>query len=317
MASSLTTTAVLPPAVREYYDRMLLQTAFPYLIYTRFGQRRSLPKKSGDTLVFRRYAKLAPVPIPLVDGITPAGATLSATDIKARVSFYGNFVTITNQVQLTVEDRVINEASELLAQNLGQTMDQVARDCLASTSSVLACSNGAGATTPTSLSDQDIDAAVMILLGNDARMISKVVLGTDQFGTTPIRPAFMGYIDVDLLDDLQDLASFVNTTNYPGSQLATVMQAEWGSTNNVRWLFSSVGSVSAAATPVYNNFIVGQEAYGIVNLGSEMGEFYVKPLGSAGSADPLNQRGSIGWSHPFTARILNDSFMINLLCCHS
>jgi len=49
---------------------------------------------------------LATVPIPLVDGITPPGAPLSATDIKARVDFYGNFVTVTNQVELTVEDRV-------------------------------------------------------------------------------------------------------------------------------------------------------------------------------------------------------------------
>jgi hypothetical protein len=46
------------------------------------------------------------VPIPLIDGITPPGSPLSATDIKARVSFYGNYVTITNQVELTVEDRV-------------------------------------------------------------------------------------------------------------------------------------------------------------------------------------------------------------------
>jgi hypothetical protein len=29
------------------------------------------------------------VPIPLVDGVTPPGAPLSVTDIKARVSFYG------------------------------------------------------------------------------------------------------------------------------------------------------------------------------------------------------------------------------------
>jgi N4-gp56 family major capsid protein len=106
----MTTTAVLPPAVREYYDRMLLMTAFPYLIHTRFAQRKSLPRKNGDTIVFRRYAKLDPVPIPLVDGITPPGTPLSATDIKARVSFYGNFVTVTNQVQLTVEDRVNRKA---------------------------------------------------------------------------------------------------------------------------------------------------------------------------------------------------------------
>jgi len=107
---TMTTTAVLPPAVREYYDRLLLMTAYPTLIHTKFAQRRILPEKNGDTIVFRRYSKLDTVPIPLVDGRTPPGAPLSATDIKARVSFYGNFVTITNQVQLTVEDRVNTQA---------------------------------------------------------------------------------------------------------------------------------------------------------------------------------------------------------------
>lgn len=174
---SITTTAVLPPAVREYYDRLLLMTAYPQLIYTKFAQKRILPEKMGDTIVFRRYSRLATVPIPLVDGVTPPGAPLSATDIKAQVSFYGNFVTITNQVELTVEDRVLNESSRLLAQNLAQTMDEVTRDVLASTSSTLQCSNGVNGLTPTELTKADIDAAVKTLLGNDAEMISEVVPG--------------------------------------------------------------------------------------------------------------------------------------------
>jgi N4-gp56 family major capsid protein len=103
---TITTVSVLPPAVRDYYDRLLLMTAYPTLIHTKFAQKRQLPRKMGDTIVFRRYARLATVPVPLVDGVTPPGAALSATDIKARVDFYGNFVMITNQVELTVEDRV-------------------------------------------------------------------------------------------------------------------------------------------------------------------------------------------------------------------
>lgn len=177
--STITTVAVLPPAVREYYDRLLLMTAYPTLIHTKFAQKRVLPEKMGDTIVFRRYSRLATVPIPLVDGITPPGAPLSATDIKARVDFYGNFVTITNQVELTVEDRVLNEAARLLAQNLAQTMDEVTRDVLASTSSVLQCANGVNGSTPTELTKADIDIAVRTLLGNDAEMISEVVRNND------------------------------------------------------------------------------------------------------------------------------------------
>jgi len=312
---TITTTAVLPPAVREYYDRLLLITAYPTLIHTKFAQRRILPEKNGDTIVFRGYSKLDTVPIPLVDGRTPPGAPLSATDIQARVSFYGNFVTITNQVQLTVEDRVLNESSKLLAQNLAQTMDEVTRDVLASTSSVLQCSNGINGNTPTELTKADIDAAVKTLLGNDAEMISEVVTGTNAYATSPVRPAFWGYLDTDLLDDLEAVASFVNSSNYASQQ--TVLDAEWGSTGNVRWLYTSVGSVSSASPAVYNNIIVGKEAYAVVHLKSETGDFYVEPLGSGGSADPLHQRGSVGWQHPFVARILNDAFMLNLMATHS
>lgn len=312
---AITTVAVLPPAVREYYDRLLLMTAYPALIHTRFAQKRVLPEKMGDTIVFRRYSRLDTVPIPLVDGITPPGAPLSATDIKARVDFYGNFVTITNQVELTVEDRVLNESARLLAQNLAQTMDEVTRDVLASTSSVLQCANGVNGNTPTELSKADIDAAIKTLLGNDSEMISEVIEGRDAFGTAPVRPAFFGYIDTDLLDDLEGVSNFLSSANYPNNQ--RVLDNEWGSTSNVRWLYTSVGSVSSATPAVYNNFIVGKEAYAVVHLGSESGDFYIEPLGSAGAADPLHQRGSVGWQHPFVARILNDAFMLNLEATHS
>jgi len=313
--ANVTTTAVLPPAVREYYDRLLLMTAYPQLVHTKFAQKRILPEKMGDTIVFRRYARLATVPIPLSDGITPPGAPLSASDIKARVDFYGNFVTITNQVQLTVEDRVLNESAQLLAQNLAQTMDEVTRDVLASTVSAYGAVNGVNGNTPTELTKSDIDSIVQTLLSADAQMISQVVTGTNKFGTAPIRPSFWGFIDTGLLDDLESVSNFINTSNYPSQQ--TVLDDEWGSTGNVRWLYTSVGSVSSAATPVYNNFIVGKEAYAVVHLGAESGEFYVEPLGSAGSADPLHQRGSVGWQHPFVARILNDAFLANLMATHS
>jgi N4-gp56 family major capsid protein len=315
MSANITTVAVLPPAVRDYYDRLLLMTAYPTLIHTKFAQKRQLPRKMGDTIVFRRYQRLATVPVPLVDGVTPPGAPLSATDIKARVDFYGNYVMITNQVELTVEDRVLNESARLLAQNLGQTMDEVTRDVLASTSSVLLSSNGSNGQTPTELNKLDIDIAVKTLLGNEAEMISQVVTGIDAFGTAPIRPAFWGYMDTDLLDDLEQVSNFQPTSSYPSQQ--TVLEAEWGATGNVRWLYTSVGSVSSAATPVYNNFIIGKEAYAVVHLGSESGEFYIEPLGSAGSADPLHQRGTVGWQHPFVSRILNDAFMLNLMATHS
>jgi len=312
----MNTTANIPPAVREYYDRLLLMTAYPTLIHTKFAQIRVLPEKEGDTIVFRRYNRLATVPIPLSEGITPPGAALSVNDIKATVDFYGNFVTITDQVQLTVQDRVLNDASRLLAQNLGESLDEVTRDVLRSTTSVYLCANGVNGNTPTELTKTDLDSAVRVLLGQNAKMISEVVTASTGIGTSPTRPAFWGLLHTDLIDDLENnVTGFNSTTNYPGQE--TVLDAEWGSTGNIRWLYTSVGSVSSATPPVYNNFVLGQEAYGVIYLGSPSGEFYVEPLGSAGSADALHQRGTVGWKKPFVARILNDAFMLNVMATHS
>ena len=44
---TITTRSVLPPAVRDYYDRLLLMTAYPTLIHTKFAQKRILPEKMG------------------------------------------------------------------------------------------------------------------------------------------------------------------------------------------------------------------------------------------------------------------------------
>ena len=312
---ALNTRASLPNAVRDYYDRVLLTTAYPCLIHTRFAQQRTMPLNSGDTIIFRRYNQLATVPVPLVDGITPPGALLSAQDVKARVQFYGNYVMITNEVELTAEDYTLNQAARLLAQNLGQTLDEITYDVLSNSTSVILATGGSNGQTPTNLSKADIDSAVKTLLTNNAKMITEVIPGRDAYDTHPIRPAYWGMIPTALIDDLEKVSNFIATANY--AQQGPVMPCEWGATGNVRWVFTSVQPSNGATVPVYTLPIVGQDAYAVVHLGSESGDFYVEPLGSAGSADPLHQRGTVGWMHPFAARILNDAFMVNLLVTHT
>jgi N4-gp56 family major capsid protein len=103
---AITNLTVLPPEVRTYFDRLLLTLARPYFIYDLFAQKRQIPLNSGDQLVFRRYGTLTAATVPLTDGQTPPGDQLSVTDFKAAISWYGSFVTISDQVQYVVQDRV-------------------------------------------------------------------------------------------------------------------------------------------------------------------------------------------------------------------
>jgi N4-gp56 family major capsid protein len=139
---AISTLIQLPPEVRTYFDRMLLTLARPYFIYDLFAQKRQIPLNSGDQMAFRRYGTLSAATIPLTDGQTPSGDQLSVTDFKAAISWYGSFVTITDQVQFVVQDRVLNEATKVLSLQLGLTIDTLIRDMMVSTASTIACSHG-------------------------------------------------------------------------------------------------------------------------------------------------------------------------------
>jgi N4-gp56 family major capsid protein len=141
--------------------------------------------------------------------------------------------------------------------------------------------------------------------------MTKPIPGENRFATSPVRSSYWGFMDVSIQNDLEACADFLSAANYPNPMDA--LEAEWGSTNNVRWLLSTNGFSTAASIPIWSNIILGQEAYGVVKLGSKEAEFLVKPLGSSGTSDPLNQRGSVGYKYPFATRLLNDNWITRLL----
>ncbi len=312
---AVTTLTQLPPEVRQYFDRLLLALARPYYIYDLFAQKRQIPMNSGDQMVFRRYGTLTAATVPLTDGQTPPGDQLSVTDFLAQIQWYGSFVTITDQVQYVVQDRVLNEATKVLSLQLGLTLDTLIRDMMVSTASIIYCTNGGNGNTPTEITDEDIQNAVIALRQGNARLMTNPLPGENKFGTSPVRSSFWGFMSVDLQDDLEAVDSFISAANYPNPMNA--LEAEWGSTRNVRWLLNTNGYISSATPPVYSNFIMGQEAYGVVRLGAKEAEFIVKPLGASGTADPLNQRGTVGYKYPFATRILNDNWITQLIATHS
>jgi N4-gp56 family major capsid protein len=182
---------------------------------------------------------------------------------------------------------------------------------MAATASYINCTNGTNGNTPTEITTPDIKTAVRALRLGNARLMTKPIMGENRFATSPVRSSYWGFMDVTIQNDLEACADFLSAANYPNPMDA--LEAEWGSTNNVRWLLSTNGFNNGAATPVWANIILGQEAYGVVKLGSKEAEFIVKPLGSSGTADPLNQRGSVGYKYPFATRLLNDNWITRLL----
>lgn len=72
------------------------------------------------------------------------------------------------------------------------------------------------------------------------------------------------------------------------------------------------GEAGAKGRDVYSTIILGADAYGTTELTGGGLQHIVKPLGSAGSADPLNQRGTVGWKATKVAERLVEAYMIRV-----
>lgn len=276
-------------------------------LVTMRGNAEELPRPLGTGYkVTRRTAAT----VPLTDGQTPPGDSLSVTDFQAQIQWYGSFVTITDQVQYVVQDRVLNEATKVLSLQLGLTIDTLIRDMMVSTASTIQCTHGTNGNTPTEITDADIQTAIVALRQGNARLMTNPLPGENKFGTSPVRSSYWGFMSVDQQSNLEAVSSFIYSANYPNPLNA--LEAEWGATRNVRWLLNTNGYSNGASPNVYSSFILGQEAYGVVRLGAKEAEFIVKPLGASGTADPLNQRGTVGYKYPFATRILNDNWITRL-----
>ena len=70
------------------------------------------------------------------------------------------------------------------------------------------------------------------------------------------------------------------------------------------------GEGGVDGTPVYSTVIVGKNAFG--TAGDKTAEIINKSLGSAGTSDPLNQRGTVGWKSYRFFKILEQTKMLRI-----
>lgn len=310
----LTTTTKVDAAVGIYYDRKLLLRAKPYLIHMQYGQQRPLPAKSGTTVKFRSYLKMATANVPLTEGITPAGMPVEKSDRTVQVKPYGSWTSITDMVELTVEDNVLNEATDILAEQYGETLDELTRDILAACASSTNATHGSNGQTPTELHKDDIDAIVKVLVVNDAEMLAPVVLPGSGVATSPLPPCYRALMHADLVDDLERCTNFQSFETYSKQQGIDI--GEWGRVGRVRFSLSSKGHKNTTPTPdQYKVIILARNAYGIVRhkTGDVQTIYHDRKI----AGGPLEQCATLGWKTMFAARILNDNFMHVLNVTHS
>ncbi len=126
-----------------------------------------------------------------------------------------------------------------------------------------------------------------------------------------VRDAYFALTSTQLTGNLDAVNGFIHKNQYPAPMNA--LQSEWGAIGNLRFLVSSIGSVtpnaSSLGADVYNIFCVGMEAYACIEQDGYSATFIYRPPIYDG---PLALNASVGYKFAEVPRITNDLWVLNL-----
>lgn len=303
MTTQISTQGSLSAEAKTFYDRQLLERAQTELVHARFGQQRPIGRRSGKTIEFRKFSALAASTTPLTEGVTPAGNSLTATAITASINQYGDFIEGSDLLDLVAIDPILSETADLLGEQAGLSMDRIIREVLAAGTSVQYANNRASRVTVAAgdnLTVLEIRKAVRFLKNQKARPVAD--------------GSYIALINPSTHFDLQSDAAWKDPHTYQDT--TNIYSGEIGRLYGVRFVESTETKVftgaGAASIDVNATIVLGDGAYGLIPLEGQNLDFTFKPIGSSGTADPLDQRWTSGWKVAFAAKILNDLAMVRI-----
>jgi N4-gp56 family major capsid protein len=315
-------------ATQSIFNTLLLVRGTYALVHQVPVKKYPLARRSGKTMIWRRYEALPLATTPLAEGTNPAsGLSKTKTDVAATIAPYGSFIEDSDMVIDTQPDPHTLENVELLGQQMGETFDALYRDLFANATNIVYSSGSSTLTVDQIVDRNDLDRAYRLLKVNKARTFSPMIMAGQNVGTGPVMPSYWAMCDERVAFDLRHVEGFLLPSEY--SQKTGILAGEFGADKNgIRFLCSPNGyflpgasGQTASSTlvkntggfvDVYSIFICGQECVGGVNLANGNGGIIRKALGSAGTADPLNMRATVGWKKYDARAILNQNFMVEI-----
>jgi len=308
-----TTTTEVSHAVNNYYQRTMLMRAIPVFVHTRFGRVYDIPQGNTQTIKFRRYTNLTAATTALTEGVTPNGSQLAVTDITSVVGQYGDFVTLTDVLQWATLDPLLIETSNLLGDQVSDSLDQICRNVIVAGSTVQYAGTATTRATVAAgmiLNYDEAREAVRTLKGNNAKQFTRAILPGGGFGSSPVPSSYWGICSHNTVYDLKADPSFVPVEEY-SSQMGVVAE-EVGKLDEIRFVQTTNAKTFSSTVTVHATLVIAQEAYAITRISGKSVEMITKPLGSGGTTDPLNQISTMGWKAIFVAKILNDNFILRI-----
>lgn len=294
----------LSAEMKTFYDMTLIDEAQAALVHDQFGQKRPIPKNGGKTIEFRKFAALTKALTPLTEGVTPDGKSLTVSTITATVNQYGDYITQSDVLELTSLDNTILEATKLLGRQAGLTLDTIVRNVMQSGTNVTYCPKVADGVETAVTSRAALDNTCQLTV----KVLQQVVAKLRAQNAPTIGGKYVAIIHPYVAYDLMRDPEWIDAHKY--AKPDNLYEGEIGEVAGVRFVQTSEAKIYEGG--VFGTLVFGEGAYGVTEITGGGLQTIVKQKGSAGTADPLDQRSSVGWKAIKTAELLIPQYLVRV-----
>lgn len=309
-----------------YAEREMLKHAGPVLVLEKTGpMTKPMPANKGTIIKFRRPIPFEASTIPLQEGVTPSSVAFRYEDVSATLDQYGMVSEVTDVIEDTHEDPVLNDLVTQLGENIGRTQEALNYAVLKGGTNVYYANGTQRTDVNTVISLAKQRAVVRGLEAQKAMKVTNVLNGSPNYATQPVEAGYIAVGHTDLDSDIRNMPGFLEVAKY--GQRSVISPYEIGSVETVRYILSpdlasiadaggakgSMVSTTGTSADVYPVLFFGKEAWGIVPLrGQGAVAPSIIPVGQKTKDDPLGQRGYAGYKFWHVGVILNQLWMARL-----
>ena len=303
--TNMSTSAGLTPGMQTYYNRELLRTFEPELVHLQFGDEHRMPENSGLVMNMRKIVPLETNTNELAEGDPGESVMLSETEVTVQLKQYGEYARCTDKLDLSHLDMNILRKTKLFGDAGARSIDAVVREELAT------CTNVIYANGKTSRGALTADDKL------SAKELRKAVRNLKKKHAQTFGGYYIAIVGPDTFYDLQDDETFVAVAKYQDKE--AVYSGEIGRLFGCRIVETTEAKIfegeGADSADVASVIVLGQYAYGYTSFKGAKPRVIVKPAGSAGTADPLDQISTVGWKMDgFGVKMLQPEYAVRIEC---
>lgn len=287
-----TTTTSFTAAAQTFYRKQAFDFLRKPLFFYQSGMMESLGDHDGQTISTYRIDNLSAATSTLTEGTAPSEVQIASTLFSATLAQYGNWVKVTDMLEVTGRSKIMDQFSKQLGYNGGLSLD------------TLTYNEYLSGATPSYANGTDAGsfAADSYMSSKELRRLAK------KFRANNVPTFDDGFYRIYLHPDCE----FDITTD---DLFGSVTDLQKRDSDDLKWknvvatyggfkvyTTSLVGTASVNGQTAYQNIALGYGALLNVGLTGLPFNLFVNPSSNVNISNPLAQLGSIGWKATYVAK---------------